>query len=148
MPKLYIESKLYHHGVLGMKWGVRRNRTSNSIGIKKKEKMKARYSERIALRRAASAVTNKRKDAFVRKANEANKRAIELDKEITAAKKARKANLQQKYSNLNPETIKKGAAAVATTALAATTVYTLYNNKGALINAGKKFIQASSKIRK
>ena len=67
--------ELYHHGVKGMRWGVR----------------KARIAERVAIRRAAGAITDKRKEAFLKKANEYNERAKTLEsKSLVGNNKFRK----------------------------------------------------------
>lgn len=51
--KLIYETELYHHGVKGMKWGVRRNRLTSDVSqrIKKEaEKRKERFKDDLASR--------------------------------------------------------------------------------------------------
>ena len=88
-----MNNELYHYGVLGMKWGVRRDR-SRSGGSRKKRSMSddARDASMIK-KKKVSQMSN----AELRKLNE-------------------RTRLEQEYSRLNPKSVSRGWKYVATAA--------------------------------
>lgn len=109
--------ELYHHGIKGMKWGVRR--FQNKDGTRTALGKKRRWSDDA---REASTINKKRvkqmSNAELRKLNE-------------------RTRLEQEYSRLNPSTIQKGWKYVAGAALVATTIVNLHEKGGKVIGLGK-----------
>ena len=110
---------LMHYGVLGMKWGVRKDRSSGSS----RKRGKSSWSDDA---REARAIKKKKvkqmSNAELKKLNE-------------------RTRLEQEYSRLNPSAINKGWKAVAATAGVMGTTMALYNNSSQLVNLGKKFFK-------
>ncbi len=100
-PKVSTEmpiSELYHYGVLGMKWGKRRSRSSSST--------KGSPDHERARQLNAKGATHLSNSEL---------------KELT-----QRMQLESQYRNLNPSKVKKGMKIVAGVAAAGTTVSTLY----------------------
>ena len=120
---------LQHHGIKGMKWGVRRFRNKNGTltAAGKKRYNQDDWSndakEVSALRRKS---VNQMSNAELRKYNE-------------------RVRLEQEYSRLNPSKIKKGMAIAAGVAGTLTTINNLYNSGNSLIANGQKVV---NKLRK
>jgi len=118
MNKTVEEFIIEHHGVKGMRWGVR---TGGKGRAPRKET--GDYKKTVPLRnRKSSELTNKQ----LKTVNE-------------------RLNLEQNYSRLNPTKVAKGKAAAAgilATATMAVTAYNLYNSPAgkAAIAAGKKML--------
>jgi hypothetical protein len=115
-PRPEVEEFIAHHGVKGMKWGVRKSRSSIS-----KNPASEDHSEVSALKK---------------------KKKHELsDKQLERVNK--RLNLEKNYNKLNPTTIKRGAigaAAILSTLQTASTVYNLATSpagKAAISNARK-----------
>lgn len=122
-----MEYELYHAGIKGMKWGVRRyqNRDGSLTPAGKK-----RYSSWSDDAKSAAAIKKKSvkemSNAELKKLNE-------------------RTRLEDEYSRLNPGLIKKGITAAATTAAALGTVIALQNNGAKVINLGKSVVSAFAK---
>ena len=108
------QDELMHYGVLGMKWGKR----------------KARYSSKSSKTMSADA----KEVSKIKK-----KKVSEMSNE-----ELRKANnrlqLEQNYSRLNPNTVKKGMMFVGATVATMNTALNLYNNSDKLIKAGRRVV--------
>lgn len=115
--------ELYHHGIKGMRWGVRRFQKKNgSLTPAGKKRQKEKWSD---------------------DANEASKIKNKSVKEMSNAELRRlneRTRLEQEYSRLNPSTRKKAIAAVTATAATMGTLLNLYNNSDKLIAKGKPVV--------
>lgn len=121
-----MDDELMHYGVLGMRWGVRRSKTSSS-GSSRKRKRQVNLSEDA---KTAKALKKKKLDemsnAELRKLNE-------------------RQNLERNYRQANKGHVATGMKFVASAAATTGTILTLYNNSRKFIKIGKKFAEKHSK---
>ena len=110
---------LMHYGVLGMKWGVRKDRSSGSSRKRGKNSWSDDAKEARAIRKKG---VKQMSNAELKKLNE-------------------RTRLEQEYSRLNPSAVKQGWKVVAATAGVMGTIAGMYDNKNKLINIGKKFLK-------
>lgn len=91
------DKELYHYGVIGMKWGIRRNRASKAFAKASKK---------------ANKIDKKASDKLLESAKLANK-SMKMERRATSEKKYKKARkVQFKSNELNLESAKlkkKGA---------------------------------------
>ena len=105
-------NELYHYGVLGMKWGVRRNGSNTSSSSK---------SKRITMH-------DDYKEAH-------SKKSVKSMSDNELRKRINRIQMEQQYSKLNPSKIDKGKQYIngvikagTTVATVTTTGLTIYNN--------------------
>jgi hypothetical protein len=110
-------NELYHYGVLGMKWGVRRGQ--NKLDRIDRKSKKGNWSPEAT--EVAKIRTKKVSQMTNAELNKVNNRK----------------NLERNYSQLNPGAVKKGLAIAGTVAGALGTVVALQANGGKVIKLGK-----------
>lgn len=117
-------NELYHWGVKGMKWGVRRYQNKDGsltpAGQKRYDDMSADAKTSHDLKKKS---INQMSNAELKKLNE-------------------RTRLEQDYKRLNPNAVQAGWKYVAATAGIMGTTLALYNNSNQLYNIGKKTVGA------
>lgn len=111
------KNELYHYGVLGMKWGVRR--AQNKLSRIDRKSQKENWSQDAT--EVAKIRTKKVNQMTNAELNKVNNRK----------------NLERNYSQLNPNAVKKGLAIAGTVAGALGTVVAMHANGGKVIKIGK-----------
>lgn len=132
--------ELYHHGILGMRWGHRKARTSSSSGGKRKKKN--RMSNRAYQKYKSSSKDSRRAQIIKRKP--VNQMSNEELKTLNY-----RQQLEFNYRQNNPSRFSRviGAVGVAgTIAGAIGGINKLYSNSEALQRNGKKLISSGKKI--
>ena len=94
-----MDNELYHHGVKGMKWGVRKTPVRSSSGTTRKRKSNALslFKKKKATRKVSSANSSPSQTKSIKDMSD-----DELERKIE------RARLEQKYLELNPETVSRG----------------------------------------
>ena len=113
--------ELYHHGVLGMKWGVHRSRSSSgegSSGARRHKKAPVEINEdyeRTHSKKSVKSMSN-----------------VELKQRI------QRLNDEKQYAQLNPSKVQRGWRKAAKLIGVMGTVSTLYANSSRMVDIGQK----------
>ena len=94
-----MDNELYHHGVKGMKWGVRKTPVRSSSGATRKRKSNALslFKKKKATRNVSSANSSPAKTKSINDMS---------DDELR--KKVERVRLEQQYQQLDPKTVSRG----------------------------------------
>ena len=111
--------ELYHHGIKGMKWGVRRFQNKDGTRTALGKKRRTSWSD----------------DA--KETSEIKKKNVKQMSNAELRRLNERTRLEQEYSRLNPSTVQKGWKYVAGAALVATTIVNLHEKGGKVIGLGK-----------
>ena len=117
-----MNNELFHYGVLGMRWGVRRNTSESSVPPKRKMSADAEEMKRLQ-KKPLNQMSNQELQRY-------NQRT----------------QLENIYRRANPSNFKKSIAIATTAAAAMGTVASLYTNSGKMIQIGKSVAEKMSEI--
>lgn len=112
-------NELYHHGIKGQKWGVRRYQNKDGTSIGSRSRRKDSWSEDY------------------RTAKTLKKKKISQMSNTELRKLNERQNLEKTYKQMNKSHIAKGVAFVASAAAITNTAVNLYNNSSKLVGLGK-----------
>lgn len=115
-----MDNELYHYGVKGMKWGVRKSRSSSG----KKRSKTYGWS----------------KDA--KRANNLKRKSVHQMTNAELKELNKRMELENNYKRLNPSKVKKGLLIAGAVAGGLGTINSLYSNGNNLIKNGKKAYDA------
>ena len=133
MENKYIlnpDGELYHYGIKGQKWGIRRYQNKNGtlkLAGKKRRKDTSNWSD----------------DA--KEAARIKKKSVNEMSNAELQKLNNRQNLERQYSQLNPSTVKRGIAAIGATAAFMGTILKVYNNSDKIVAAGKRVVNKLNK---
>lgn len=108
------DGELYHYGVTGMKWGIIKRKNNSSTKKKNNISEDAKIANELKKKK-----TRQMSNAELRKLNE-------------------RIQLEQSYSRLKPNAVKRGLNFVTSTAAVMGTAMSLYNNSNSIVSLGKK----------
>lgn len=94
-----MDNELYHHGVKGMKWGVRKTPVRSSSGATQKQK-----SNTLSLFKKKKTTRN----ASVAKSSPAQTKSVKDMSDDELRRKIERVRLEQQYQQLNPKTVSRG----------------------------------------
>jgi hypothetical protein len=121
-------NELYHWGIKGQKWGVRRYQNKDGTLTPAGKK------------RARGEMSSDAKQA-----SDLKKKSVSELSNAELKKINERTRLEQEYDRLHPSTIKRGWKYVAASAGIMGTMLAVYNNSNQLINIGNKAVNAMLK---
>ena len=94
-----MDNELYHHGVKGMKWGVRKTPVRSSSGDTRKRKSNtlSLFKKKKTTRKVSSA-----------NSSPAQTKSIKDMSDDELRKRIERVRLEQQYQQLNPKTVSRG----------------------------------------
>lgn len=109
--------EIYHHGIKGMKWGIRRYQNKDG---------------------SLTAAGRKRYSDDAREAATIGKKKVSEMSNTELRKYNERVNLERQYKSLNPSAAKRGLKFVERSAAVLGTALALYNNGDKLVKLGSK----------
>ena len=94
-----MDNELYHHGVKGMKWRVRKTPVRSSSGATRKRK-----SNTLSLFKKKNTTRN----ASVAKSSPSQTKSVKDMSDDELRRKIERVRLEQQYQQLNPKTVSRG----------------------------------------
>ena len=94
-----MDNELYHHGVKGMKWGVRKTPVRSSSGNTRKRK----YNTQSLFKKKKTT-----HNASVAKSSPAQTKSVKDMSDDELRRKIERVRLEQQYQQLNPKTVSRG----------------------------------------
>ena len=94
-----MDNELYHHGVKGMKWGVKKTPVRSSSGNTRKQKFNT-----MSLFKKKKITRN----ASVAKSSPAKTKSVKDMSDDELRRKIERVRLEQQYQQLNPPTVSRG----------------------------------------
>ena len=120
-----MNDELYHYGVPGMKWGVRRSQKQLSR-IESRSKKSNWSDDATTAAKIKTKKVSQMTNAELRKLND-------------------RKELERKYNQLNPNAVKKGMAVAGAIAGTLGTVAAIYTNGGKVVSIGKSIVSKIAK---
>lgn len=120
-----MNDELYHYGVPGMRWGVRRSQKQLSR-IESRSKKNNWSDDATTAAKIKTKKVSQMTNAELRKLND-------------------RKNLERNYSQLNPNAVKRGMAVAGVVAGTLGTVAAIYTNGGKVVSIGKEIVSKIAK---
>lgn len=111
--------EIYHHGIKGMRWGIRKDKTR--LG-RKRDKTKDWSDDAKSASKLGAKNIKQLSNSELKKLNE-------------------RARLEQEYSRLNPSAVKRGVAVAAGLVGTMGTAVALYNTGSQIVKIGKSAVE-------